>query len=784
MNDGANEANIEPPIETAPMPEAIGAETSAPIAKTPPTGYRLPPITLLSLLAEVGFIVIFGLISTWSIGYGHPGQRLAGGEFEWLTNSAYISSDSLKTYGYIPLWSSGIEFGEPFLNNPFSFVLNPISTVPSWLQGAVQGLRTSVVLYAIFAGLGGWVLGRVMGFGWVARLALALLMLGKSNMVGMVSTGYFQLGVTQAYIPWVAAGMIALLRLRHRRWPIVLTAIMFTWLFWGGNIWFTLPCLIMMGLLTLTHLVRIRRAETVDAVHTGGLARLPVAVEIDWLILRRAALAAILTIALAAVTLLPIFAYRDRIGGHPDDGSAGQAIPFDYTLSRFVTGDFLSNVKYNGFELYYSYVLPLWIGILLFIVLPPIRLLWKPSAPGGWRLWIVFIFMFVLTVVWGTGNTPLFVYLYHTIPLLGQWRYVGRALGVASFALSVLIAARVDGLWNVRVELIEWLAKRLSAIRRVTPVLRIAFAISIVAISAITVVPIAAQWSQYVATVPLDRMNDICVSWLRQQFPTQPLAVFIENYPVVIPIFANHVRFYHLTADFHTNASEGTLYHVPMFLNSPPAFNFTWSDGMRAYWGSHGYQPMLNSPKLDDGNPCLWQFPTALSYAYTVSMGMLTARDQTQTPLISADTTPIPMTAFNRYPDRIGLLVAAQSDQPEVVTLQEANYPGWKVEVDDQPAALESIGGQIGVLIPPGTATHRVYFYYRPDLLTFGLILTLLACVFSVLYLLKAERLVPAGIRRQLQRPIAAARRWLLGIRRRAWSALTDAQVFEPKSDK
>ncbi|HLA45499.1 MAG TPA: hypothetical protein VJZ27_18770, partial [Aggregatilineales bacterium] len=211
---------------------------------------RLMPILILAELS-----IITG--AAWSVTQpyheNNPGTAVLGPEGEWLTSSAYFASNSLRDYGYIPLWQPYLEYGEPLYNNPFSFPLNPFSTIPALLLGGVTGIKLSVVIHVLLAGYGGWVLGRVLGFGSAGRVLLGLLMVGKGNMFAMIGAGYYQLGVTQAYFPWIIAGTIAVLRTKSR-WPMVLTAISYTFMFWGGNIWYTLPMLLSMVTLAAFHI--------------------------------------------------------------------------------------------------------------------------------------------------------------------------------------------------------------------------------------------------------------------------------------------------------------------------------------------------------------------------------------------------------------------------------------------------------------------------------------------------------------------------------------------------
>src|SRR5207244_225323 len=65
-----------------------------------------------------------------------------------------------------------------------------------------------------------------------------------------------------------------------------------------------------------------------------------------------------------------------------------------------------------------------------------------------WRVWLVGIFIVIFFTLWGAGVNPIVEWLYRNFPLIGQWRFVSRMLGVASFWIAVLVAMRVDGLWR------------------------------------------------------------------------------------------------------------------------------------------------------------------------------------------------------------------------------------------------------------------------------------------------------------------------------------------------
>jgi hypothetical protein len=74
-----------------------------------------------------------------------------------------------------------------------------------------------------------------------------------------------------------------------------------------------------------------------------------------------------------------------------------------------------------------------------------------------------------------------------------------------------------------------------------------------------------------------------------------------------------------------------------------------------------------------------------------------------------------------------------------VVGVQESAYPGWRVEVDGLPAKIESVGRNIGVVIPAGDKPVQVYFVYDPIQPVIGGLITLVTALVCTLYLLTSR---------------------------------------------
>jgi len=365
--------------------------------------------------------------------------------------------------------------------------------------------------------------------------------------------------------------------------------------------------------------------------------------------------------------------------------------------------------------------------------------------------------------MWGIGGTPLFVFLYKTVPLLNQWRFVGRALGMASLGLIILAAGQLDNLWTSFISFFRWIGARITQIKPLTSLATILVALSVLALIGEGSSNIVTQWGIIGLKYP-DAGEEACVTWLRDQYPNAQLAISSRDSYNAQIYFKENVRHYHLSENFGVQAppGDGTLYHVNMYSNSPPEFFIGWDVPQQSYYQQQGYQVLTGSPVASQpGGHCLWRNPTALSYAYTVPLSTINRLEQSQTPIINTDTTPLADDAIVRHPDHIWLAVNGSADQQVVVTIQELSYPGWVVQIDGKPAKLESIGGQIGVLLPQGATPHQVLFYYHPPLLFDGAIVTLLSALFAVLYALRADRFIPPETYAEI---LQGARRIVIGI--------------------
>jgi hypothetical protein len=657
-------------------------------------------------------------------------QRLGGIEQEWLTSSGAQASLNIHEKGYVSLWQPYLEYGEPLVENPFSFVFNPLSSVPSLLYGGVNGIKVSVVVYVLFTGLGGWMLGHVLGFSSVGRVFLALLLIGKGNMHAMLEEGYFQLGVSQAYMPWIVAGAIASIRHWQERWSPVLLAVMMMLLFFAGNIWYTLPMIVSVVLLAVTHL----------PLFQGKIINFPM--------IRRLLWAGLLTLGLTAIILIPIWERRDLIGDHPPVLDGGREVDLDAVIEQFYNGDELQyyddrapgDLKTNNRHIfYYSYVAPLWFLILMFGMILPIQpFLYVPGIRQGWRIWIVGIVMIVFCTLWGAGQNPAMKWAYERVELLGQWRFVGRALAVASFWLAVLVAMRVDGL----VQAIVHPYWRQKSLRRVLVIaIQCSLLLAFVDTAYSAAGEVNEKWNVFGDTTKIDNLDVVCVEWLRSQYPDEPLTVYRPGYNVVYPYLDYHVRQFGIEADFRMLPQPFTIGENDL-TRMWPRFAVAWDDSQREAVERVGYAPVVGSPRPQGGTRyCLYDRDGALPYAFSIpieEIQNMPKREGNETFDFSRFS---PIVSVEHAIDRVRLQTNGDSQNELVVSASELAYPGWQVVVNGEDAEIESVGGQIGVVLPVGNIPYSIEFIYRPTMVYRYGVVSVGAMVFCILYLIRIERL-------------------------------------------
>lgn len=704
---------------------------------------KLRPIHLL----EITILILLSIFATRHHFDFHPDMRVRGHEIEWLTGGGQLAYQGLQKYDNIPLWNPYYRQGEPLVDNAFSYILNPFSSVPHLLFGATQGTKYSVTINAALATVGGWFLGWVLGLSGAGRLTLALMLLGKGNMHANFDRGYYQLAVQQVYFPWVIAGTLAVFK-TTKRWAIVLTAVSVTLMFFTGNLWHLLPTAISMFVLIVLY---------------GRYGR-----RLNPTIIKRMAWVTVITIGLCAITAISILLNYGLIDAHPDEYRAGWEVlepnrtyllPFigDY---NYASADLLTLVPKSEYirakdvkrfsqgaalHFYYSYVSPWWFVLAIFA---PFPLMWRyrKALPNHRRVWIAGLLLYVFFTMWGMGGTPLFLWLYDHVPYLGQWRFVPRALGMASFWIAVLVALRFDSL--LRTLYMRWEeAKTLEQATTRKARLYVGFITVYICLGAVAVADVVNHWS----VDPMAHMEPQfkrCVVWLNEAEPDTEHALWVHGYDRMTHLLENEVRMINIEADFLPNSLPNTIGDPR--LDSRERYTerrLLQSLDQLAYFLDEGYRPLDIAPAFHRIEHCIYENDDyAIPYAFTFGLDDVIVefpsdkRNPELTNLYLDNFETSPVIGFRRLYDTVAVKVQADAEEQQVLTIQELAYPGWEVWVDGTRQPIDIFAKWNSVKLPMDDDEHEVVFMYRPPLLYIGAVITLITIIASIAYLLRLDR--------------------------------------------
>ncbi len=383
-----------------------------------------------------GGLDVSGVVQAWF----DPGFRQPGIEHERLAGTLLPVEIGLKRYGHIPTWNPYLNGGQPVINNAFSYLFNPVYSLPVLLLGGVQGSKLATALALLVAAVSMWALARAVGTGGVGRVTAGALYMGSGGLAAKFYTGHFQLGLSLAWLPLVFAGLWWTLRRRDRRAPAVVLAVAFALLFTSGNIYYTLHALVGCTVILAAHLLE-REA--------GRWA-------VQWWRLRRVVISAAFAVGLSALAFLPVLATA-RFIIHEGDRDllnryslAQAAINLIYPWEQWQPlfdevppSNMFVVVDYNH------------IGLAPFVLIACGGLLAARRIRAARITWIALLLALVM-MVWGAGQTAVVQTLYASSDLLAQFRYVGRALAVAALWWILLAGLAIDRLWSALRTAPDW----------------------------------------------------------------------------------------------------------------------------------------------------------------------------------------------------------------------------------------------------------------------------------------------------------------------------------------
>jgi len=377
-----------------------------------------------------------------------PSIRPIGTEHERLAGVIVPIQVGLQRYGHIPLWSSYLGNGVPLINNAFNYLFNPFHSLPILILGGVTGSKIATIIALLIAGYSMWAFGLAIGLGALARVTIGLLYMMSGGIAAKFGAGHFQLACSLAWPPLVLATLWWTLHTSKRRAPI-LFGISFALLLYAGNIYYVLHTAICCVVIIALHLIE----RTQGRLH------------FRYDRVRRAVIAGIFAFGLAALQFFPVWQIRDFVTHDQQiihaDGTLDNNYDFGQAFNNLAQ-EWLIWGLHHPLHLMdavdYAYVgnivfVLILLAFALQIIHRPFRkrpLLWKKHYTRAICAALILTFLMML---WAGGQTQPFPWLYSHIPLLAQFRYLGRTLAIAGLWWILLAGIALDMLWNWLYEL-------------------------------------------------------------------------------------------------------------------------------------------------------------------------------------------------------------------------------------------------------------------------------------------------------------------------------------------
>jgi hypothetical protein len=655
-------------------------------------------IPRLQIALELSVILIALFIFTTPLQNLSADTRIQGVEFSYLINSGAIAHEIFQDTGAIPLWNPFIGRGEPLIENPFSYVLNPLMSIPVIGLGPAQGAKIAVLMHIGLMALGGWTLADSLRMGAAGRLLLALLLAGNGSFTGAIGEGFYQMSLSQTYAPLIYTGLIGVLYRRDRA-AVGVFAVFSALMVFAGTFWYVLPTAI--GVIVISAFALIGAGDRRFRIES----------------VKRLLWVGALTIGLTAIRTLPQAVHRDLII-HPN-ADLDAVTDFFGVVRNYIetTVQPAPDRILNAID--YHYILSPLFGVFVLMGWIAIRRIGFTTR-GRKRIVIPAITLIALFTLWAQGGIAPVRWLYGAIPLLDEWRLTGRMLAAATPLIALLLALAFDDIVSVVRRQISQGAWRYAALA------------ALVIIGALASADVLTNWSRTTGVIPAIELNQPAMVKLREVYPRQFLEIDTRDFYDFLPFYESLARARFGNPDYRPAGISPTIGNrePTRYL---PEFGIAFQSDKRDYLIDNGYTPINEAGAGFEA--LLWRSDLAPTFAYLVAVSDIDGRFS---PLTRADTTPI--TIYDHRIDEIHVTLDDYADD-SLLVVSETAYPGWRVTINSEDARLESIGELLGVRLPDDVGgTLEIVFAYRPRWLYVGSAITALMSLIATLYLLQVDK--------------------------------------------
>jgi hypothetical protein len=632
-----------------------------------------------------------------------PSKLQQTGEHNASATLPLLAEIGLNRNGEIPLWNPYMLTGFPHNGDPLGHFWNPVSTIPIMIWGGINGMKISIFLSFIIAGLGQWMFAYVMRLRRVFRLWSAILFMLSGGLALLWRVGWYELLLGAVWFPWAFALFIHALRKHSLSSIFCMSIALYMIISTGGGYYpfYLAACLIT---LFLVMFIPATRQERFRQVQTSLFIL-------------------VCTAALAAVILLPYSeVYRAYGRDVHVDLQQQYSQPIEYGLLNFViyTRDWFNESVLGtagGWNWFYIGWLP--IAALAFI---PLAFARSPRARGPI---VISGILFILLMMWFANRFTPFEKVFDWMPFLYNLRFPNRLLIIAASPLLILAAIGLEHAYRTSKALVRNFRLVHSAGGRKRTVI---FAHLIII------------WVWVIGLISLTRSAYTVnqdFGFVDQSFNPKPMAAlsWLKKYDNSL---------------YYVNIGGGAIYWdwvAAAYDLEVPVINFLYSRHLRTQdMQRSDYSPFVAQAKYQISLPAeaapanavqirefdgvlLWKVPDVLPYAFSVHPNLVQ-----QYTKLAADQVGSINVRLNG-PNQVIAKGAPASDGDVLVVLM-SHFPGWKLLIDGRPAEVLPINGYLGARMLPGVHTYQ--FYFLPTSFMVGSIISAMSWLALIAVLIAA----------------------------------------------
>ena len=627
------------------------------------------------------------------------------GEHNESATLPLLAEIGLQRYGEIPLWNPYMLTGFPHVGDFVNHFWNPISTVPVMIWGGINGMKVSIFLTFIIAGLGQWMFAYFMGLRRMFRLWSAILFMLSGGLALLWRVGWYELLVGAAWFPWCFALYWRALQ-QHKLVLIFLTSIAIFIVVSTGGGYYPIYLFVSLAVLTGLALLRAKSYERLSQVRTAA-----------WITLS--------SLSLSAVVLIPYLdGYRYTARDAAPDAVQNFSQPIQYGLINYLvhTPDWFGATVLGtagGWNWFYIGWLP--IAALAFIALA-----FSQSRRMRWPMVISGI-LFLVLLMWFANRYSPFKQLYEWIPFLYTFRFPNRLLVIATSPLLILSAQALEYIYRASKTWVKNIKLVYGSSGKNSSTLSARYLVTLL-------------WIFMLVTTTKD-VYDVNkgFAFADQSLSTKSFAAltWLKNYDKSL---------------YYVNIGGGAIYWSwtpAAYTLEMPIINFQYNRRVRSqdiqraasspfsaqakYQISTPDQPVpLNAQQIREfEGTFVWYVPDTLPYAFSVRPSLI--QEYNKLPVDQVSEASVRLNGPNQV-----VVKGSPKQEGEVLVVLMSYYPGWKLLVDGKPALVAPYNGYLGTKMLPGE--HTYVFYFLPTQFIAGATISVITIVLMISILLFTRR--------------------------------------------